>query len=129
MKTLSVITEESLQAIMDEVDNEFAKLTAKLSSKEERIAFSVFFGTMTKIMLDITEGMGLSDEEQEDILTVCGTYFIIGMLAGKSPPLLLAILKKAKPGIEKFTPPEWVGEKARAIAAVEKLLRRKSGEQ
>ncbi len=129
MKKLAVIAEESLDAVMDGVSNEIAKVMAKTPGKEERIAFSVFFGTMTKTVLDITERMGLSSEEQENILTAYGTWFDIGMLAGRSPRLLVDILKKASPKIESFTPPEWFGEKDRAIAEVDEILRRESGEQ
>lgn len=123
MKKLPVIAEESLEAVMDEVSREVAKFMAEMPNKEERVAFSIFFGTMTKTVLDITERRGLSSEEQEDILTAWGTWLDIGMLAGRSPKLLADILKRAKPKIERFTPPEWFGEKDKAISEAEDILR------
>jgi len=123
MKKLPLIAEASLEAVMDEVSDEVTRVMAKTPSKEERIALSTFFGTLTKTVLDITERMGLSDEEQEDTLTACGTWFDLGMLAGRSPKLLVDILKRVKPKIEGFTPPEWFLEKDRAIAEAEEIVR------
>jgi len=125
MKKLPVIAGESLEAVLDEVSKEITKVLAKTPSKGERIALSAFFGTMTKTTLDILNGIifPLANEEREDILTACGTWFDIGMLAGRSPELLVAILKRANAKIEEFTPPEWFMEKDRAIAEAEEIVR------
>lgn len=123
MEKLPVIAQESLEAVMDEVSNEIDKIMAKTPSKEERVAFLVFYYSMTKTALDFTKGMGLSDEEQEDFLTVCGIWWDIGMLAGRSNKLLVDILARASSKIARFTPPEWFHEKARAIVAAEEIAR------
>lgn len=123
MKKLPIVAGGSLEAVMDEMSNEVAKVMAKMPNKEDSIAFSTFFGTLTKIMLDITEEMGLSSEEQENIQTACGTWFDLGMLVGRSPQLLVDILKRANAKIETFTPPEWFLEKDRAIAEAGEIVR------
>lgn len=125
MKKLPIIAEEFLGTVIDEVSNEVSKVMMKTPNKEERIAFSTFYGTLVKRALDTSSA--LSSEEQENVLTVCGTWFDIGMLAGRSPRLLLDILKRTNARIEAFTPPEWFLEKDRAIAEAEKIVKESGG--
>jgi hypothetical protein len=112
---------ESLEAVMDEVSNRVSDVLPAPTSTDEKIALSTFFGTMTKTTLDILEKMGLTNEGKEDVLTICGTWLDIGLLMSQ-PKLLVAILKKVKPKISGFTPPEWWNEKDRAIAEAERII-------
>lgn len=120
MKKLPIIEEESLDAVQDEVSKEIDSFFVKTPNKKERIAFSAFFGTLVNMTLDSFNN--LSSEEQEDILTTCSMWFNIGMLAGRSPGLLADILARTGAKIERFTPPEWFGEKDRAIAEAEEIV-------
>jgi hypothetical protein len=119
MKLLQV--SESLEVVMDEVRNRVSNMLPAPTSRDEKIALSTFYGTMTKITLDVLDKMDLTDEGKEDILTVCGTWLDIGLLMSR-PKLLVAILKKVKPKISGFTPPEWWHEKDRAIAEAESII-------
>jgi hypothetical protein len=113
---------DGLEETMDEVSKEIHKWS--LDKPSERLAFGVFYGTLNKLLLDVTEAMGLSIEQQEDIQTICGTWLDFGILLGKSPQILIDVLKRAKPKVGSFTTPEWWNEKDRAIAEVERIVGR-----
>jgi hypothetical protein len=111
---------------MDEVTNEIHKWS--LDKPSERLAFGVFYGTLNKMLLDVTEAMRLNSEQQEDIQTICGAWLDFGILLGKSPQILIDVLKRAKPKVGSFTTPEWWHEKDRAIAEAERIIEEKDGD-
>lgn len=112
---------DGLEETMEEVAEEIEK--CNLDKPTERLAFAVFYGTLNKMLLDITESLDLNSEEQEDIQTICGVWLDIGILLGKSPQILIDILKKTRPKVRIFTTPEWFHEKDRAIAEAERIVR------
>jgi|GEM_PF-4482976 len=111
---------DRLEETMNEVSKEIHRWS--LDKPSERLAFGVFYGTLNKMLLDVTEAMGLSIEQKEDIQSICGTWLDIGILLGKSPQILIDVLKRAKPKVGSFSTPEWWHEKYRAIAEAERIV-------
>jgi hypothetical protein len=115
---------DGLEETMDEVSKEIHRWS--LDKPSERLAFGIFYGTLNKMLLDITERMGLNVEQQEDIQTICDTWLDFGILVGKSPQILIDVLKRAKPKVGSFTTPQWWHEKDRVIAEAERIIGDKS---
>lgn len=108
-KKIPTIAFEDLPRIMHEVTKELKPLLSTEMSGEEQKAANTFFGTLSALTLDIFDY--LPPEQQDEILTNCGTWFDIGVLLGKSPQLLLEILVRAKPQIESTLIPAWLADK------------------
>ena len=98
MKKLSTIANESLDAVMDEVSDEVAKILKTPPGKNERQAFLAFFGTLTTIAAKRFKYW--PEEDKNDLEAMCGTWMHVGILLGKSPKLLADILKRANARIE-----------------------------
>ena len=108
-KKVPVIALENLPEIMEEVTKELPPLLDRDKSSEEQRAFNTFFGTLIALTLDIFDY--LPPEQQDEILTTCGTWFDIGMLLSKSPKLLLDILERVNPQLGDIEVPDWLADK------------------
>lgn len=108
-KKIPTIAFEDLPRIMHEVTKELKPLLSTEMSGEEQRAANTFFGTLSALTLDIFEY--LPSEQQDEILTNCGTWFDIGMLLGKSPQVLMEILDRVKPKIEPTEIPDWLADR------------------
>jgi len=113
MKKLPVIRPESLEGVMKEVAKQGMTVLDKRITAKERLALEVFFGTLTSISLKIFGY--LPPEEQDNILTNCGTWFDVGMLFGKSPELLVEILNKVTPQLDGAEVPDWLADRLKGV--------------
>lgn len=105
MKKLPAIAFEDLEKVMGEVTRDLKPLFSEEISAEEREALNTFVATLSVISLNIFDY--LPPEQQDEILTNCGTWFDIGVLFGKAPQLLVKILNRANPQLEKVEVPDW----------------------
>lgn len=108
-KKLPAIVLEDFGEVMEEVTKELKPLLNKKISTEEQGAANTFLCTLSVLTLDIFDY--LPPEQQDEILVNCGTWFDIGMLLGRSPKLLVEILNKVKPQLEKVEVPEWFAKR------------------
>lgn len=88
---------EDLTGVMKEVSKELKLVLSRALTREEQEAVTIFLGTLSAVALK-TFGY-LPSGQQDEILTHCGTWFDIGMLLGKSPKLLVEILKRVNPKV------------------------------
>ncbi|MBA7700752.1 hypothetical protein ES703_109475 [subsurface metagenome] len=109
MKKVRIIALEDLPEVMVEVAKELNPLISKVVTREEQNAASVFFSTLAALTHDIFDY--LPPEQQDEILTNCGTWFDIGVLLGKSPQLLLKILDRVNPKIGNAEIPDWLASR------------------
>lgn len=110
MKRMPAIASEDLARVMDEVTRELKPLLLNREiSTEEREALNTFFATLSVISLKIFDY--LPPEQQDEILTNCGTWFGIGVLFGKAPKLLVEILGSVKPELVGVEVPDWFDER------------------
>ena len=109
IKKLSTIAFDDLPEVMEEVTRELEPLLNTEMSTEEQGAANTFLGTLSALTLDIFDY--LPPEQQDEILTNCGTWFDIGMLLGKSPKLLAEILGRVNPKIEPTEIPVWLANR------------------
>ena len=109
MRKLPAIVLEDMGMVMEEVTKEVQGLFDRDVTNEERRAVEVFFGTLSSLTLNIFDY--LPPEQQDEILTNCGTWFDIGMLLGKSPKLLLETLNKVNPKVEGAEVPDWFAQR------------------
>lgn len=111
-RKLPAIALEDLSEVMEEVTKEFGPLLNKKMSLEEQGAANTFFGTLAVLTLNIFDY--LPPEQQDEILTTCGTWLDIGILLGKSPKLLVEILDRVNPKIKPTDIPDWLADKLRS---------------
>jgi len=109
MRKLPAIASEDLEKVMDEVTKDLKPLLNRELSIEEKKALDTFVGTLSVISLNIFDY--LPPEQQDEILTNCGTWFDIGVLFGKSPQLLVEILSKVTPRLVGTEVPDWFAKR------------------
>jgi len=99
MKKISTIADEWFDAVMDELSREVGKALEKPPDKrEESQAFLAFLGTLK--MIAAKRFQYWPEEDKNDLITICGAWMNVGILLGKSPKLLLDILKRSGARIE-----------------------------
>jgi hypothetical protein len=101
-----VITMEDVKQVMMEVQKQVSSTFPRNPTQEQVEALSCFFATLWSIITQMFTW--LPPEEIKTVMINCGTWFAIGMLFGKSPELLVEILEKVKPAIEKKEMPDWL---------------------
>lgn len=109
MKKLPAVVLEDMEKVMYEVTKELNPLLTREMSTEELRAAMTFLASISALTLRIVDY--LPPEEQDEILTSCGTWFDIGALWGKSPKLLVEILDRVKPKIEPAEIPDWLADR------------------
>lgn len=109
MRKLPAIAFEDLEKVMDEVTRKLKNLWDKELATEEREALNTFVATLSVISLNIFDY--LPPEQQDEILTNCGTWFDIGVLFGKAPRLLVEILGRVKPELVGVEVPDWFAKR------------------
>lgn len=130
MKKLPVIADESLDTVMDELTKEIDKVMTKIPYDAQWIAFEVFYGTLTNILLRMFEGC--SEEDVKDIMAAFQTWMDVGLLMGKSPKRLKSILDRTAPTIREFEVPEWMEAeewKEEVMGEAEEIVRKARGHQ
>ena len=111
MERVAVIAVDDLVEVMEEVAKELKPLLRRVVTGEEQIAINTFFCTLARMTLNIFDY--LPPEQQDEMLTNCGTWFDIGVLLGNSPQLLLEILTRVKPQIAGVEIPDWLAARLR----------------
>jgi len=130
MKKLPVIAEESFVTVMDELSKEIDKVMTKIPYDAQWIAFEVFYGTLTNLLLTMFEGC--PEEDVKDIMAAFQTWMDVGLLMGKSPKLLKSILDRTAPTIREFIVPEWMEAeewKEEVMGEAEEIIKKASGHQ
>lgn len=106
---LPAVSDEGLAEIMEEVTKGIQALFDRDQTDGERRASNVFVGTLTSLSLKIFDY--LPAEQQSELMTICGTWFDVGMLLGKSPKLLEEILSRVVPKLRVIEVPGWLAER------------------
>lgn len=89
-----IIATESLEAVLEEVSEEVRKIMDTPPDREEIIGVPIFVNTMRGIINETFKYLPKGD--RAELETVCTSCLCIGMILGKSPKLLVDILKRTK---------------------------------
>jgi len=89
-----IIAPESLEAVLDEVSEEVRKMVGTEPDEDEVIGVPIFVNTMRGIIDETFKYLPKGD--RAELETVCVSSLCIGMIIGKSPKLLVDILKRTK---------------------------------
>lgn len=98
-KKARVIEPESFETVMKEVAEEVKKILDKPPGKGE-MAFTVYYNTLRLAVRNTFSY--LPKGERDNIETMCAVWMDVGILLGKSPQLLVDILKRTRAKLEEI---------------------------
>lgn len=106
MKKYPAINSESWDPVMEELTRQVKPILGESRTKDEKEAFNILLGTLFRLS-SVLFGY-LPPEEQSHIVVACGTWFNVGLLVGKDPGKLVAILEKVNPVMQDIELPDWM---------------------
>lgn len=108
MKQLRAVHPDDSGKVMRELTRELQPIIQPTSDPELREAQKVYLGTLFRLTLKLIDW--LPSQQQNEILTACGTWFDIGLMMGRAPLRLVNILKTVNPRLVDAEIPDWVGK-------------------
>lgn len=108
MKQLPSVHPDDSGKFMKQLTKELQPILESTTDPELREAEKVYLGTLFRLTLNLIDW--LPNQQQNEILTACGTWLDIGIMIGRAPLKLVDILKTVKPKLIDAEIPDWVGK-------------------